>query len=152
MSQYRPAMRMVALAALVLVGCAPRLGAPDGTPPAYVLGTFEDDYGSSYEVTEETWEHVGYARYHVVRWRPEADYLVARNHTTNPADGGLWTRIDWVRLDGMAPYEWAFCLSAFDAPTAAAAESTRVARPGTPRTGCNGHPFSRMRKTALESE
>ncbi|MEM6285629.1 MAG: hypothetical protein AAF845_00595 [Bacteroidota bacterium] len=135
--------------ALVLAGCAPRLGAPEGTPPAFVLGTFEDDYGSTYAITEAAWTHVGYARYHVVRWRPEAGYLVAQNDAGNPADGGRWTRIDWVRLDGMAPYTWAFCLSAYDAPTAAAAESTRVARPEAPRTGCNGYPFSRMRRVGL---
>ena len=144
--RYRSTTRLLALVALILSGCAPRLGVPDGTPPGFVLGTFEDDYGSTYEINEATWEHLGYARYHVVRWRSEAGYLVARNDTTNPDDGGLWTRIDWVRLDGMAPYEWAFCLSAYDAPTAAAAESTRVAQPETPRTGCNGHPFSRMQR------
>jgi len=134
------------LALLVLGGCASRVGVAE-PPPALVLGTFADDYGSTYAITKETWEHRGYARYHVVRWRPEAGYLVARNDAANPTDGGRWTRIDWVRLDGMAPYEWAFCLSAYDALTAAAAESTRVARPETPRTGCSGHPFSRMKRT-----
>ncbi|MEM0962684.1 MAG: hypothetical protein AAGK21_09135 [Bacteroidota bacterium] len=136
------------LAVLVaLTGCLPRVSAPD-TPPELVLGAFEDDYGSLYEVTPQVWSHRGYARYHIVRWRPGGDggYLVARNDPANPADGGRWTRIDWVRLDGMAPYEWAFCLSVYDAPTAESAESASVARPETPRTGCNGFPFSRMRR------
>ena len=140
------AMRLFALLALtVATGCAPRVPAAGAAPP-FVLGTFEDDYGSTYDISETTWTHRGYARYHVVRWRPEAGYLVAQNDTTNPADGGLWTRIDWVRLDDMAPYEWAFCLSAYDAPTAEAADSTRGARSEAPRTGCNGFPFSRMRR------
>ena len=132
----------------LLIGCAPRVGAPEG-PPDLVVGAFADDYGSTYEITARTWVHRGYARYHVVRWRagPEGGYLVAWNDESNPADAGLWTRIDWVRLDEMAPYDWAFCLSAYNAPTAAAAESTQVARPATPRTGCNGHPFTRMQRS-----
>lgn len=52
---------------------------------------------------------------------------------------------DWARLDGMAPYEWAFCFSAYNAPTAAAAESVSIARPEAPKTGCNGYPYTRMR-------
>ena len=140
-----PVMRLFAL--LLFAGCAVRPAAPSA-PPAFVLGTFADDYGSTYHVTAETWHHRGYARYHIVRWRP--GYLVAQNDAGNPTDGGLWTRIDWVRLDGHGPYGWAFCLSAYDAPTAAAAESTRVARPATPKTGCNGHPFSRMRIHAAD--
>lgn len=71
--------------------------------------------------------------------------MIAQNDLDNPGDGGLWTRIDWLPLRGMSPWEWGFCLSAYKAVSAAAAESTRVARRETPRTGCNGHPFSRMR-------
>jgi hypothetical protein len=37
-------------------------------------------------------------------------------------------------------------LSAYQAPTADSAEATRIARPDTPRTGCNGYPFSRMQR------
>jgi hypothetical protein len=115
-------------------------------PPALLLGSFVDDYGIEYEVSEREWVQYPDARYHIARWEPDGQYLLARNDSTNPSDGGLWTRIDWVQLTGMAPYEWAFCLSAYAAPSAAAAESTRVARPETPRTGCNGHPYSRMRR------
>lgn len=115
-------------------------------PPALLLGSFVDDYGIVYRVSEHEWVQLPDARYLISRWKPDARYLIARNDTSNPSDGGLWTRIDWVRLTGMAPYEWAFCLSAYAAPSAAAAESTRVARPESPRTGCNGHPFSRMRR------
>jgi hypothetical protein len=116
-----------------------------------VLGTFQDDYGSSYEITRSEWRHVGYARYHIAHWQPASGYLVARNDPSNPTDGGRWTRIDWVRLDGMQPFEWAFCMSAYDAATEAAAESTSTARRDSPRTGCNGFPFSRMRRASASS-
>jgi hypothetical protein len=116
------------------------------TAPVTQLGEFADDYGIRYRITESEWTQLPRARYHIVKWAPAAGYLVARNDPANPSDGGLWTRIDWVPLTGMPPYEWAFCLSVYKAPTQAAAETSSVARKDTPRTGCNGHPFSRMRR------
>ena len=82
----------------------------------------------------------------MVRWDAAGQYLIARNDSTNSHAPGKWTRIDWVELPGMAPYTWAFCLTAYDAPTQAAAEATPPAVRETPRTGCGGYPFSRMRR------
>lgn len=133
---------------LTLAACTPSVPQgvpPDGVPDPLLLGRFEDDYGSRYTITADLWTHHPRARYRIVRWRPEAGYLIARNDPDNPGEGGLWTRIDWMPLPGMPPWEWGFCLSAYNAPSAAAAESTRIARRDTPRTGCNGHPFSRMK-------
>lgn len=45
----------------------------------------------------------------------------------------------------MAPYTWGYCYSAYNAPSAAVAETVSVANRAIPRTGCNGYPFSRMR-------
>lgn len=135
------------LALLVLAACT-KLGPqspPRGRPDSLILGRFEDDYGSRFTITGELWTQHPRARYHIVRWRADAQYLIARNDSSNPGDGGLWTRIDWMPLSGMPPFAWAFCMSAFQAVSAAAAESTRVAHRDTPRSGCNGHPFSRMK-------
>jgi hypothetical protein len=90
--------------------------------------------------------HGTHSTYEIVAWHADSQYVIARNATKNRSDGGLWTRIDWVPLDGMPPYTWAFCLSAYKAATRAEAEATRVAKRETPRTGCNGYPFSRMRR------
>lgn len=60
----------------------------------------------------------------------------------------MWTRIDWMPLPGMAPYGWAYCMSASAARNDEAAESTHVARRESPRSGCNGFPFSRMQRRA----
>ncbi len=130
-------------ALLLLAGCATNKPAAS-VPPAELLGAFEDDYGIAYTLTGAAWtQHPGTV-YHVAAWHPEDGYLIARNDSAN-ANGGLWTRIDWIALDGMEPYTWAFCLSTYDAPTAEAAENTRTARRDMPRTGCNGYPFSRMK-------
>ncbi|MEL6614233.1 MAG: hypothetical protein AAFQ43_00770 [Bacteroidota bacterium] len=132
---------------LIASGCSTRTEAP---APQMLLGSFEDDYDLAYTISTRTWKQRPGGLYHIARWRgsPSGGYLIAQNDSSNAADGGRWTRIDWVALPDMAPYEWAFCLSTYDAPTAAAAESSRVARPEAPRTGCNGFPFSRMRRVS----
>ncbi len=136
------------LALVFLLACFPGPVSgpgPAGTPDPMILGDFLDDYGSRFRVTAETWTQLPRSRYHIVRWHPEGQYLIARNDPGNPTAGNLWTRIDWMQLPGMAPYTWGFCLSAFESPTAEAAESILVARRETPRAGCNGFPFSRMK-------
>lgn len=117
----------------------------DGTPPAYVLGSFVDDYGGHHTINARAWKQGRNDEYRIVRWNADAHYLIAENNSTGPASLGRWTRIDWVKLENMAPYGWAFCFSAYEMKTAAAAESSMVAKAGTPRSGCNGYPFTRMR-------
>ncbi|MEM1125436.1 MAG: hypothetical protein AAGI71_02205 [Bacteroidota bacterium] len=118
-------------------------------PPPLLLGTFEDDYGIAYSISAARWHQHPNATYRIVQWDLEGRYLIAQNDEANPSDGGLWTRIDWITLSDMPPYEWAFCLSAYNAPTAEEAERTVLANRDTPRTGCNGYPFSRMRRRSL---
>lgn len=137
--------RLPLLASLLfLSGCSLHAGAP----PALVLGDFVDDYGIAHRITAEEWRQLPDTRYRVVRWDARGQYLIARNDAANAADPGLWTRIDWMALPGMPPYAWAFCLSAYAAKTQADVEGTRIARRDTPKTGCNGYPFSRMRRAA----
>jgi hypothetical protein len=131
---------------LLAVACVGRQSnrAPE-VPAPLVLGRFVDDYGNRYEISDRTWLQLPGARYHVRVWKPAEQYLVAQNDSANRGDPGRWTRIDWLRLTDMAPYTWAFCMSAYNAPTREAAAAAAVARRETPRTGCNGFPFSRMR-------
>lgn len=142
---------LVVGAAASVIGCAGARSAVPNTAraaraPEALLGAFTDDYGGRYRITSTAWQHGTRNRYDVVAWYPDSQFVIARNAETNPTDGGLWTRIDWMPLEGMAPYTWAFCLSAYKAPTREAAQATRVANRGTPRTGCGGFPFSRMQR------
>jgi hypothetical protein len=114
-------------------------------PPAFVVGDFEDDYGNRFTITPDLWTLHDSARYHVESWHPADRFVVLRNDKANPSEPGLWTRIDWVELEGLAPWRWAFCMSVYDAPSADAAAASTAADPATPRTGCNGYPFSRMK-------
>ena len=134
--------RLLLPALLILSACTarPPARADASTPPPMLLGDFSDDYGIGYRIDASEWWQRPDARYRVVAWHPEAQYLIARD------DAGLWTRIDWMPLPGMPPYEWAFCLSAWDMKTQAAAERSDIADRAAPKTGCNGFPFSRMRR------
>lgn len=120
----------------------------EGSPPPYVVGSFVDDYGGRHTISASEWMQGRDDRYRIVRWNADARYLIAENNSTGPASLGRWTRIDWLKLDGLPPYTWAFCFSAYEMKTAAAAESSMVAKAETPRNGCNGYPFTRMRAAA----
>ena len=134
---------------LFILACTPHHvtpPTPDAVqPPAeLILGTFADDYGETHLVRADEWVE-GHGLLHIVRWDTTQHYLIAWNDSANKYDPGKWSRIDWVEFRGMAPFDWGFCLSAYDAPTADSAAATRVVHPATPRTGCNGHPYTRMR-------
>ena len=117
-------------------------------PPADLLGEFRDDYGNAFRITDSLFFHLPRARYHILEWNIGERFLIAQNDSGNPSDPGLWSRIDWMPFTGMAPYTWGFCLTAYKAATAALARATPAANRETPRTGCNGFPFSRMRRPA----
>jgi hypothetical protein len=123
-------------------------GGGGGDPPSFLLGTFEDDYENQFTITAESWALHGSAQYVVRHWEPESGFVVLQNHESNPGEAGLWTRIDWVELSGMAPWGWAFCMTVYDAPTPEAAAATPAADTDHPRTGCNGFPFSRMKPSS----
>jgi hypothetical protein len=135
----------IGLGACVVPG-ATSIPAPAAEPPPALLGVFEDDYQNRFAISATEWLQLPHGKFNVIRWNAESRYLIAQNDPSNSHAPGMWTRIDWVMLNGMAPWEWAFCLTAYEAPTADSAEATRTARPDTPRTGCNGYPYSRMRR------
>jgi hypothetical protein len=137
---------VAAVAAACAVARPPDVAPSTVPPPALVVGEFVDDYGSRYTISAEEWFHHPAIRYHIVTWNPGRQYVIAQNAPSNLRSANLWTRIDWMPLSGMAPYEWAFCLSAYEEVSAAAAEATEIARRDQPKTGCNGFPFSRMRR------
>ena len=124
---------------------------PASDPPAELAGSWQDDYGIRYEITDSTWRQLPAATYLVEQWERPGLWLVARNAAGNPSDGGRYTRIDWVILDSMLPWRWAFCLAIWDAPTAEAARRAPASDRANPRTGCGGHPFSRMRRPGADS-
>jgi hypothetical protein len=143
-----------ALCTLMVAACVAAPAATTGSPSApptaapLLLGEFVDDYGNAFRITAAAWLQLPHGRFHIRQWHAAEQFLIAENDRANPEAGGRWTRIDWMPLSGMAPYTWAFCFTAYDAPSAAAARAAPPVRRETPRTGCNGYPFSRMRPRA----
>jgi hypothetical protein len=135
---------LLILAALILPG---PLGEAGRSVPDMLRGSFVDDYDIPHLITDTLWTLGRRDRYHIVFSSDTAQYLLAWNDSANASDPGKWTRIDWMVLP-MPPYEWAFCLIEYRADSREAAESNRGADRTSPRSGCNGFPFSRMRRAA----
>ena len=112
----------------------------------YVSGSFKDDYGIRYTINDTLWTQHPKTNYHILKWNVQEQYLIAKNGSTNPSEAGLYTRIDYMTFENMEPYLWGFCLTAYNAPSANAAEAVAPADRKNPRKGCNGFPFSRMKK------
>ncbi len=137
---------LAALASLFAAGCAPQQrSANTSRAPAIVRGAFIDDYGQRYSIGDTLWQHGSAARYHVVQWDTAGKFAIAQNDLANPGDGNKWTRIDWIELPQHAPYTWGYCYTAYHAASAAEALAAPPVGRETPRTGCNGFPFTRMR-------
>lgn len=114
--------------------------------PEFMLGNFSDDYGITYSINDTLWIQNKYAKYHIIKWNPEKQYLIVKNDAANKTDSNKYTRIDYMTFTGMEPYKWGFCLTAYDAETDLIAEQTASADRQNPKKGCNGYPFSRMKK------
>lgn len=114
--------------------------------PAFAIGNFMDDYKITYSITDSLWIQNGYAKYHIIKWNSDQQYLVAKNDPNNKTDKNKYTRIDYMTFSGMEPFLWGFCLTAYDAETDEIAEKTASADRQNPKKGCNGYPFSRMKK------
>jgi hypothetical protein len=142
---YRPAYRVVSRAELGrAVPHVPMEQWFTMPAPPFPTGRFTDDYGSTHTVSANEWLHGAYTKMEIRAWHSTKRYLLA---VSDPAPGAessaKWVRLDWVPLQ-MAPWTWAYCLIAYDAPTAEAAEANDTARPDTPRSGCGRFPFTRL--------
>ena len=114
--------------------------------PDFAVGNFTDDYKITYSISDTLWVQNGYAKYHIIKWNPEQQYLVAKNDANNKSDANKYTRIDYMTFIGMEPYNWGFCLTVYDAETDEIAEKTASVDRQNPTKGCNGYPFSRMKQ------
>lgn len=117
-----------------------------GTAPLLLRGEFIDDYRGRFSISDSIWFQRPANRFRIVSWHADEQYLIARNADDDPTAPGLWTRIDWVTFDGMKPFSWGFCLTAYRATSRIAAINTTPADRTTPRSGCNGYPFTRMQR------
>jgi hypothetical protein len=114
--------------------------------PATYTGRFTDDYGILYSITDSIWVQEPDIKYYLLKYDSTGQYFIARNAATNPGEGGLYSRIDVIRFNNMEPWQWGFCLTAYKAQTPEEAVNHAAADRANPRKGCNGYPFSRMKR------
>lgn len=113
-----------------------------------LIGDFRDDYQGRFTITDSVWFQRPRNRFRIDTWNTSAQFLIVQNARDDPTAPNLWTRIDWISFTDQQPYDWGFCLTAYKAPTRDAALATHPANRDTPRTGCNGFPFTRMQRVA----
>lgn len=114
-------------------------------PNNLLKGNFTDDYGIKYTINDTLWVQHPNIKYHIIKWNEKEQYLIAKNGSGHKADENKYTRIDFMVFEGMAPWNWGFCLTVYKAKTDTEAEQTAAADRKNPRKGCNGYPFSRMK-------
>ncbi len=88
----------------------------------------------------------GSASYHILSWNEKEQYLMTRNDTANKTDKGLYTRLDYMKFSGMEPFIWGYCFTVYNAIDTMTAFKNETADRSNPKKGCNGYPFSRMKK------
>lgn len=114
--------------------------------PVLLKGNFMDDYGIQFTINDSVWTQHPNVKYHIITWDTTAQFLLAKNDNNNPGDQGLFTRIDYMPLPGMDPFNWGFCLTEYKAKTIEEARAAASADRLNPKKGCNGYPFSRMKR------
>jgi hypothetical protein len=96
--------------------------------PVWITGRFTDDYGSRYTINDSLFIMDSSIRYHVLEWNEQGQYILAQNDLSNKTDKGLFTRIDYMRFNGMEPFTWGYCFTIFNAPDRQAALQKRCLR------------------------
>ncbi|WP_461790641.1 hypothetical protein [Pedobacter sp.] len=115
------------------------------TPSSFLKGNFVDDYGIKYTINDTLWVQHPNIKYHIIKWNVAEQYVIAKNGSGHRSDENKYTRIDFMKFEGMQPWIWGFCLTAYQAKNEQEAAQTAAADRKNPKKGCNGFPFSRMK-------
>lgn len=114
--------------------------------PIFMIGEFEDDYGVQYQVDNQIFRMLPNDKYHILSVNEAEGFLILQNDSLNKFAPSLFTRIDYQKLNNMNPYEWAFCFSSYEEANVKDAINKVNTQKTDLMTGCNGFPFSRMKK------
>lgn len=116
--------------------------------PDFLLGSFEDDYGVSYSISDSLFVMEDHTRIHILEWNLKEQFFVGKNDSQNIYDPLFYSRIDWMEFEDMDDFKWGFCMSAYNEISLDSAKAVNSANRNTPRTGCGGYPFSRMKRVS----
>ena len=135
----------LAFATLLLVGCPeptdPGTDDPVVDPdPVDIVGAWVDGWDTQHSITEDRWTQGDYD-FWLTEWSTDEGWAVAQNDASNEYNPELWSRFEWVTVDGDLWY----CQSAFDAATEQDALAVAAADASDPATtGCGGFAWTRM--------
>lgn len=118
----------------------------DQAIPPYMQGDFEDDYGIQYKIDQEDLLLLPNDKFHILEVNRVEDFIILQNDSLNKFAPSLFTRIDFFRLEDMNPFEWAFCFSSYNEASRNDARKGKSANKSNLMKGCNGFPFSRMKR------
>lgn len=134
---------------LLITNCTPANKAPRSVVsniPDDLKGNFKDDYDIAYTINDSVWIQHPNVKYHLISYDSKEKYFIARNDSKNPSEAGLYTRIDIMYFENMAPFHWGFCLTKYNAVSIEETKAVASADRANPRKGCGGYPFSRMKR------
>lgn len=114
--------------------------------PPGLTGNFIDDYGITYTVTDSLFIQAPGIRYHIIRWDTAQQFFIAYQVPKKTPDSLVYTRIDYMRFTGMQPWLWGYCFTTYTAKNEEEALNQPAADRQNPKKGCNGYPFSRMKR------
>jgi hypothetical protein len=135
------------ISSFLFMACNPVRNSTSVKLPSWIKGEFTDDYGIPYTINDSLFKLGSSARYHILLFNEKEQYLVVKNDEINPSEKGLYSRIDYMQFTDMKPYTWCFCLIIYNAPDTTTAKKFMSADRKNPKKGCNGFPFSRMKRT-----
>ena len=143
-------LTLAALALLILlnISCATTPKSNNNSLPAFLIGEFEDDDGVQYQIDQQAFRLLPDDKFHIISVNKADGFLILQNDSLNTYAPSLFTRIDYQKLEDMKPYEWAFCFSSFKEASIKDATNRVNTQKTDLMTGCNGFPFSRMKKSS----
>lgn len=114
--------------------------------PPELTGSFTDDYGITYTLTDSLFIQAPGIRYHIIRWDTASQFFIAYQVPKKTPDSLVYTRVDYMRFTNMQPWIWGYCFTTYTAKNEAEALNYPEADRKNPKKGCNGYPFSRMKR------
>ena len=145
-SKRNPIGLFLGLFILMSVSCLTNPKGKNIALPKFMIGVFEDDYGVSYKIERHTIHLLPNDKYHVIQVNLNERYLILQNDSLNQFAASLYSRVDFQQLENMNPFKWAFCFSNYEAESVEDALITDNIDKSNLKKGCNGFPFSRMKK------
>ncbi len=138
-------LKLALFGCFILMFASPVIGQQKTKAPAFLLGSFQDDYGIKYTISDSLWFQREAVKYHIIEWNQQEQWVLAKNNPLNPSEPGKYTRIDYRQFEKMEPFLWGYCYTIYDADTKEKALKAISADRANPKKGCNGFPFSRMK-------